>query len=508
MIKRQLILIALSAVTAFAQASDTLTLTLSQTIVLAQEQSSEAQAARHTYLAAEWNYKYYRANYLPSVTFTSSPSLNRVISKITLPDGSSTFVKQNQLSTDASLRLTQNIPLTGGQIFLNTSLQRQDEFENKTVAYSSQPVVIGYQQSLFGYNSLKWDRRIEPLRYREAKKTYNETMELIASRASTYFFSLASAQTELDIAEYNYASADTLSRYARGRYDIGTITESEMLQLELNKLTEETNVLNARTNLENVMQTVRSFLALDNTTDIRVKVESDVPDIKIDLAEALRLAHENSPEPDTYERHRRESRSNLAYARANAGLKADLYVQFGLSQTADNLHDSYRNPQNQQYASIGISLPILDWGRGKGRVRVAQSNVDLVDTQVDQAMKDFDINVSKMVRQFNLQAYRVQVAEKTAALARQRYDVARRLYILGKSTILDFNAATSEKDSALRSHISALQTYWSLYYGLRSMMGRPSPDPSLYGGERTPSQPSQGEGVSKVPNDPKLPKPF
>ena len=32
------------------------------------------------------------------------------------------------------------------------------------------------------------------------------------------------------------------------------------------------------------------------------------------------------------------------------------------------------------------SLPILDWGRGKGRVRVARSNVDLVDTQAEQEM--------------------------------------------------------------------------------------------------------------------------
>ena len=472
MIKRQIILSILLALPLLADAqTDTLRLTLSEAIALAQEQSSEAKVARHTFLAAEWNYKYYRANYLPSLTFTSTPNLNRVISKITLPDGTSTFVKQNQLSTDATLSITQNIPFTGGQLFLNTSLQRQDEFENKTIAYNSQPVTIGYQQSLFGYNSLKWDRRIEPLRYREAKKRYNETMELIASRTSSHFFSLAAAQTELEIAEYNFASADTLSRYARGRYDIGTITESEMLQLELNKLTEETNVLNARTNLENVMQSVRSFLSLSNDVDIKVVVESEVPDIKYDLSEALRLAHENSPDIDTYERNRRESRSNLAYARANSGLKADLYVQFGLSQTAGDLSGSYRSPQNQQYASIGISLPILDWGRGKGRVRVAQSNVDLVDTQVEQAMRDFDINVGKMVRQFNLQSYRVEVAAKTASLAQHRYDVARRLYILGKSTILDFNAATSEKDSALRSHISALQTYWSLYYGLRSMTG-------------------------------------
>ena len=122
-------------------------------------------------------------------------------------------------------------------------------------------------------------------------------------------------------------------------------------------------------------------------------------------------------------------------------------------------------------ASIGISLPILDWGRGKGRVRVARSNVDLVDTQAEQGMKDFELNVCKMVRQFNLQAYRVAVAAKTDKTADRRHDVARRLYILGKSTILDLNAAITEKDTARRNYITALKTYWSLYYGIRSMTG-------------------------------------
>ena len=45
----------------------------------------------------------------------------------------------------------------------------------------------------------------------------------------------------------------------------------------------------------------------------------------------------------------------------------------------------------------------------------------------------------------------------------------RKLYILGKSTILDLNASISEKDSARRNYVSALYNYWSLYYTLRSM---------------------------------------
>ena len=51
----------------------------------------------------------------------------------------------------------------------------------------------------------------------------------------------------------------------------------------------------------------------------------------------------------------------------------------------------------------------------------------------------------------------------------RRNEVARKLYILGKSTILDLNASISEKDSARRNYVSALYNYWSLYYTLRSM---------------------------------------
>lgn len=463
--------LALLPMTALHAQTDTLSLTLNEAIAVAQSQSADAKAAHHTMLAAEWSYKFYKANYLPSLTLTSGSSLNRVISKITLPDGTSSFVGQNQLSTDATVSLTQNIPFTGGQLFVKSSLQRQDEFENKSVAYNSQPVVIGYQQSLFGYNALKWERRMAPLRYEAAKKSFDETMELIASRCSSYFFELASAQTELEIAQYNYASADTMSRYARGRYEIGTITENEMLQLQLNKITAEANVLNAQNMQEEAMQALRSFLALDNHTTVCVEIETEVPDCKADIVQAIQLAHAHNPEPVTYELSRRESRSNIASAKAGSGLKAELYIQFGLSQTGDNLRDSYRSPLDQQYAGVTLSLPLLDWGRGKGQVKIAQSNAMLMETRIEQAYKDFDINISKMVRRFNLQAHRVEIAGRTAALAQQRYEISRRLYMAGKSTILDFNAATSEKDSARRGHIAALQTFWSLYYGLRSMTG-------------------------------------
>ena len=452
-----------------APAQEAMELTLQQTIRHAQEQSPDAQSARHSFRSSYWNYRYYRANYLPNLTLTSTPYLDRAINKVTLGDGSVKFVEQNLLSTNLTLSLTQNVPWTGGTFFVETSAQRIDLFSDNSHSYQTSPVNIGYTQSLFGYNSLKWDRRIEPVRYREARKRYAETLELVAAAATQKFFALATAQSNYEIACTNYANADTLYLYARGRYDIGTISENEMLQLEINKLTEETNRMNARIEVDNAMQELRSYLGIQQDVDLKVRIEDFVPDLQIDLNEALLLAAQNSPDIENMQRRRLESESAVAQARANAGLKADIYLRFGLTQTADRWKNAWRNPMDQQYVSLSVSLPILDWGRGKGQVRVAKSNRDLVQTQVEQDKTDFDLNIRKLVKQFNLQAQRVHIAARTDTTAQRRADVARRLYLLGQSTILDLNASITEKDSARRNYVTALYDYWSLYYTLRSL---------------------------------------
>lgn len=452
-----------------ASAGDTLVLSLHDAIQLAQEQSPSVQSARNTFLAAYWNYRYYRANYLPSVTLSSSPYINKEMNKISQSDGTALFLKQDQLSADLSVSINQNVSWTGGSLFLKSSLNRIDEHQKHTTAYSSQPLLMGYKQNLFGYNALKWDKRIEPIRYREAKKQYAETLEVISATTCSHFFSLASAQAELEMARQNFASADTLYSMAQGRYRIGTITENEMLQLEINRLSEETNVMDAEVKFREEMQSMRSFLGVEQTVELRLLMPDTVPQLQVPLDKAMELALLNSPDPEYYRRIVKESESNLANARANNGLRADLYVQFGLTQTGRDLSSSYSHLMNQEYASISLSLPLLDWGRGRGKVRVAKSQLALTQTQAEQGMNDFSQNVEKLVLQFNMQARKVHVATLTDKRAEQRHTVARKLYIMGRSSILDLNAAISEKNSARRNSISTMGTYWSLYYTLRSI---------------------------------------
>ena len=450
---------------------DTLRLGLPDAIRMALAQSPSARSARHSFLSQHWNYRYHKANYLPSVRLTSSPYFNNVINQITQGDGTIRFIQQSQFSGNLQLSVSQNIAPTGGTLSLSSGFSYLRELENRQNMFSSVPVTLGYSQSLFGYNNLKWERRLEPLRYEQACKTYAETIELVAASTCSYFFSLASAQNEVEMARSNFASADTLYRMAQGRHRVGTITENEMLQLEISRLSAETTVLDAEISLEETLHSFRSFLGLPADAPVTLLLPDSVPQFDVPYAQALDFALQNNPDPTYYNLLRKEAESSLANAKANAGLKADIYLKLGLSQTGNTMANAYHHPLSQEYGSISLSLPILDWGRGKGMVRVARSRLELSQIQADQGMDDFRQNVHKLVSKFNMQGRKVHIARLTGIRAEHRHSVAMRLYIAGQTTLLELNDAISNRNSASRAYINAMSAYWNLFYTLRSLTG-------------------------------------
>ena len=454
----------------YAQDIPALRLTVREAVDIARVQSPDILAARHSFRASYWGYVYYKANYLPSLSFSSEPYFNHRINSVNMPDGTMQYLEQNQLITEGTFSLSQNIPWTGGTLSFNSSLQRMDMLGgSKSHTYMSVPVNVSYNQSLTGYNSLRWEKRIEPLRFQEAKQTYVEMMELVAARAAMQFFNLARAQANLNIAKINFANADTLYTIARGRYDIGTITENDMLSLEVKRLMEESNMMDALIEVDDYMQELRSYLGINDASLIEAVIEKEAPAFLIDYEKALSLALSNSPDIMDMELRLRGSEYAVARARSQSGIKAEIFAQFGLTQTGSDISTSYRNPLDQQYVRVGVHIPILDWGRSKGQVQVAKSRNDMERIRVEQEMNTFEQNVAKIVKQFNQQLGKVDIAAKADVTADRRNDVALKLYLLGKATILDLNTATTEKDAAKRSYVNALSSYWSLYYTLRSL---------------------------------------
>ena len=449
-----------------------LRLTLEDVIRLAKEQSPSAIMARHRFRGSYWEYRTHVAKFRPSLTLQSVlPELTRSIDKITLPDGSDDFVERSLMNSSVEVSLVQNIAPTGGSIFMRSGLERIDNFkaDENPVSYLSTPVSIGFRQPIKAHNSFRWERKIEPLKYEEARKDYIDAMENVSLRAVNYFFNLILAQVNLKIGQINYASNDTLFKIARGRYNIGTIAENELLQMELAFLNAGTDLNEAKVELEINKFQLRSFLGFNETVNIELIIPSEIPSFEVDVRKALDEAKKNSPEIISLQRQLLEADQSVAQAKAEKGLTADLFASYGLTQKDFTIPDAYQNFQDQQRVQIGLEIPIVDWGLGKGRYRMAQSNQEVVRTTVQQSEIDFEQQVMLQILQFNLQDDQVRIAAKADTIAQNRYNVTKQRFLIGNVDVTDLNIALTEKDAATRSYLSRLHNYWTYYYTIRRL---------------------------------------
>jgi len=170
--------------------------TLKRVIEIAKKQSPEALSAQHRFRSSYWQYRTYLAAYRPQLKMSLTiPNYSKSISSIQQDDGSFSFRSSNYTRWSGGLSLSQKIGPTGGEVFVNSNIDRMDLYDNPTLtSYMTTPVNIGFSQPLFSYNSYKWEKRIEPLKYKEAKQKYLEEMEQVSITAINYFFNVLQAR--------------------------------------------------------------------------------------------------------------------------------------------------------------------------------------------------------------------------------------------------------------------------------------------------------------------------
>ena len=55
-----------------------------------------------------------------------------------------------------------------------------------------------------------------------------------------------------------------------------------------------------------------------------------------------------------------------------------------------SMRGAYNPLKDNQIVEVGLSIPILDWGKRKGKVKVAESNRDVVLSKIRQEQMDFN----------------------------------------------------------------------------------------------------------------------
>jgi outer membrane protein TolC len=457
--------------------TDTLHLTLDDCIMMARRQSIDAAVALGELRSAYWQWRSYKADQLPEVSLQSTaPSWNKRYSSYQQADGSLSFVRNDYLGMDGALHITQKLWPTGGTLSVESSLDYLHQSSNSSPTrggreganqFMSLPVAVTLSQPLFSVNHLKWNRRIEPLRYREAKARFLTETEQVAMQAISLYFGLLLAGEQVNIARQNLQTAEKLYEVAQAKRRMGTISENDVLQLRLDVLTARSALTNSESTRQARQFALRSFL------DVEAPIAATVPEasalgLHLDYEDVLAHALENNALATTMRRRQMEADYAVASARANRQ-SINLYAQLGYTGTGDNMNNAYRNLLSNEVVSVGITVPLLDWGKRKGQRKMAESNRDIIQGQLRQQSQDFRQNIFILTEQFNNQAEQLRIACEADTIARRRYHTNVETFKIGSISTLELSSAQTAKDQARQNRIQQLFNYWYYYYQLRSI---------------------------------------
>ena len=281
-------------------------------------------------------------------------------------------------------------------------------------------MALTLNQPIFGTNHTKWNRRIEPVRYDEAKAAFMSATEEVAMKAVNYFFSLLMAKENLGTARQNMANAEKLHTVAVAKRQMGQISENDLLQLELNLLTARSTLTNTESDYKSAMFQLRSFLGMDESVELVPLLPERIPQADVEYGDVLERALERNSFARNIRRRQLEADYEVAKAKGDMR-EVTLYAQVGFTGTAERFRGAYDPLKDNQVVEVGFKIPIVDWGKRRGKVKVAESNREVVASRLRQEEMNFRQDIFMLVERFNNQRQQLDIAAASDTIAQQRY---------------------------------------------------------------------------------------
>jgi len=179
---------------------------------------------------------------------------------------------------------------------------------------------------------LKWDKRIEPLKFSESKQNYIAAMEQIAVTVSGYFFDLLLAQVNFQIAETNLLNTKQIQRVADEKFELGKVSKNEILQLQTGTSQIPESGRQGKKDMEIAMLNLRSYIGLQAKGKLELELPPAIIGMQVTADRVLAEAYVNNANAIAFIRKVIEARRDVAQAKGDNGLNATLTANLGLCE--------------------------------------------------------------------------------------------------------------------------------------------------------------------------------
>lgn len=454
-------------------------LTLERAIRLAQDSTIAAFESRYEKESRMLHYDEFMALRKPQLNLRVAPNYYRLIT-----DLSYDYIdidNYNNLSAAASVTLSQKMLNWGGEAYIGTKAIGTGYFNADNAnswQYMAAPILMGYRQTLLGYNPYRWEKAVEDQRLKAARQQYEYDMNAIAEETVRRFFQLICAQGELEMFKRNVEITDTLYAISREKASIAMVPIADLHSLELDRVNAVNQLAMARTAEEVARTRLASFLrksgdSLDSEIfNFKSSVFNlEAKPVSLTTAEAIGMAMENSPVLQHQMAQVIESYQEEQKARKEKGLNVALDLNVGMQQVNQHLGDAYRDQRFYALGSVTLSVPLMDHGAAKKRHAAAQAWVEREEKALDEARRALREEVTTTMQDAGTYYQLLERTLQGTIKADRLYEQVADDYANGLCDINTYALTERRRSDAYQYYLKTLEKYWTTYYHLKTLVG-------------------------------------
>jgi len=450
-------------------------LSLDQAIRQAQDSTITAFQSRHEYSYYTLHYDEFMALRKPQLNLRVAPNYYRLVS-----DLSRDYVylrNYDNLSAAASVTLSQKMLDWGGEAYVGSQAIWSEYFSSQSTEarqFMAAPILVGYRQTLLGYNPYRWEKVVEDQRLKAARQQHQYDMNSIAEEVTRRFFRLVCCQGQVDMYRRNLQTADTLYAIAREKAGILMVTMAELRSLELQRVNAANALAMARTAEKEARTRLASFLRLDGDrlATLRLQFPQEPKVVSLTAAEAIDLTLANSPAYQHQIATLTESRHQEQKALKEKGVNVALDVNVGMQQVDNVIGRAIRDQRLYALGAVTFSVPLIDHGAAKSRHAAAQAWVEREESALDEAERKLSEDVTTTLHDINTYHQLLERTTQAVSMADEVFQLNAENYANGLCDINTYTLAQNRRDEAYNQYLSALEKYWTTYYHLLTLTGK------------------------------------
>ena len=449
-------------------------LSLDQAIRHAQDSTIIAFQSRQEYNHYALHYDEFLALRKPQLNLRVAPNYYRLLS-----DLSRDYVylrNYDNLSAAASVTLSQKMLNWGGEAYIGSQAIWSEYFSSQSTEarqFVAAPVLVGYRQTLLGYNPYRWEKAVEDQRLKAARQQHRYDMNSIAEEVTRRFFRLVCCQGQVDMYRRNLQTADTLYAIAREKASILMVTMAELRSLELQRVNAANALAIALTAEADARTRLASFLRLDgdHLTTLHLQFPQEPKTVTLSAAEAVDLALANNPAYQHQIATLTESRHQEQKAQKEKGVNVALDVNVGMQQVDNVVGRAIRDQRLYALGTVTFSVPLIDHGAARSRHAAAQAWVEREESALDEAARKLSEDVATTLHNINTYRQLLERTTQAVAMADEVFQLNAENYANGLCDINTYTLAQNRRDEAYNQYLSALEKYWTTYYHLNTLIG-------------------------------------